>query len=1505
MPRSGQPANYGILRRSPQGLFSVRGLPPQLHLDGIYLNGLHELLPFWITNECGQRLVLDLASTADGALKVQRQNANWSAVGSAEREAYVTLADPAQTPAGSVPGEVRMVCSTRVQRAFSEVFNQLCGTSRIELAAGETAELVLVFVTGVATDGARTPELDACPPGHDAVRFGYVSWSAGITISTEADPAGAKAGRAGPDAYSASLRASLCRSVLEMDPPTSRIYLDDCVSGRLYERVLWVRNASAIELDWTITVVETTDSSSLSSLLLLDGDMQPLHGGHLEGGAGAQVVVRYTPHAAGEFLCRFLIENSNDPANMLHWVFRARASPLQKPKRVELLSDPDMSFGNCTSGVWYSRDAVFKNVSETPVVMRLWLEGNTGGLTMRSAVKIKQDDPGDQPADAAVLATGRPPDDAHAALSRRHSLAAADGDSSAGLATSEAHEDAASEGGSAEYSPTNSLPAARMEARQSGGGSASKAEVSEPGAAPGAVAQEGAPPGGARSMPDASVAGVDRRFPPRARPAQAHSGHRSALFDEVLIKPGAVRSVTLELMGNPVSGATVSAGQFGRQSFTLFCECSTATGGKKPERLPKGAEHAERNIERLSIPCTVNMCTPFVRVTPNLLDFGNVDVGTLQTMHLLVENLSQVEASIQCALESKVINCTRAPMSIPPMQSVSIRVDIYPRRVNARYRKQIIVRNKHNRLNDSIVEVRSTHVDQRCMAFHNVFYKTLVPHNEQNFVDFGTVPLNSQALRKINLRNICRCPIDIEISASAGADVATGDDSSDDSSMIAVYTIVPLAHNGAVTEEARRVARQLPLLERQAAMHSNIERFKEYTGGAVTVTTDVAAAAADSAPAVLQPGVFVDKCMERGHVCLVPFPLAQRSASQTASVDYLDIASTAVAKKWAVRVRAQGVTRPGRLQSRASGDSEDCVRPAVLAEPSVLPRASQPGHVVESASAMAGVLGRAGQILDEIVDQLDMIPQALFVSPQEENEYVRRQVDLRKYLDLLVESGFLRPARRIAIPALDDTPVLVILRPTGTPGPADKTLSLRLDANLYFRLAGLPGDMLPFTDNPQHAAFSSADQLPMRRFLIQASLCDSELEIGQKSINVGNMQVDEASRKYLVVQNRSETPLMYAIRKTGSIASGDIRFVDDNRYGVVRGFDSRKIVFVFTPSLTGVYNEQISIANVLNACGGKKAMLKAVVRRPSKFYIQSLLLEFGISTAHNPDGSTQPARIPLVVGQQGVSAQLLVIKNMTPKMRHVLVKPLEDMQAEPLPALLDQAHLRQTAAPARSGDPDPSARQPESLAGVQSEESGIVLDLLFPADVAVSALPKVLDRDTEEKIESLEQKLKIATRKDRPEKIAKYRAKLAKLRGAAHDPDGAAPPVAALAPELATSSPSAPPPPGLGSVERDAPLPVPMAPAPAAAQVRRMADATQLSIAIPANGDVSIPVAVVPRIADRSVVARLLGTQRQLVAGDVRQTLVVHEDKDKDNVKLVTLVASVLVVPEDVALDPQ
>ncbi|KAJ2558769.1 hypothetical protein EV175_000639 [Coemansia sp. RSA 1933] len=1543
--RRGLPANFELFSTSTNGLFSVRGLPKSTHLHRIYLNGLHLLFPFWITNETTEQLSLDLVSPADCSIKFQRDNANWSAVPSDNRESYVDIVNGIDDASkeGDGPDEVTMECNAGIQKEFCEVFNQMDGIKRLDLAPHETLELVLLYVSnepktnaqqtpvhsrrpsfgqlaasvnGTAS-GSGTSDTTAQPeqPGSDAKVGNKAGYQYTSNYSTIALQAMSEDKQTAIDRYSICLRTSFCKSVLEVDPPTSRVYIDDCVVGKLYERILAIKNASEIGLDWSMTVVESTDTTSLSSLQLLDKNMDPLNDGHLSAGESSTMLIRYTPQSVGEFLCRFLIENKNDPSNQRYWVFRARVSQRQKPKLVELLSEPYINFGDCTSGVWNYREISLRNVSETPIAMRFRVEGNTSNLKMKSSVKAWQDplDDGNtidgqqqQPVDASQLRnhTAETP-----ASNRSDAGLADDSLSESANANDGTQDEATSEGGGwdslrsqdADTGDTSSLtdrPGIPWRYSQGeilddgstqsdilgGGSDLQSTSTGKAAAAAGVAARRES------SGPLQDVLERDRRMHPRTRLTTSSYAHQPAQFDEVLIKPGSVRTVVLSLLGNPVNSASVNAGQFDRLTFTFFCEYAVSTSSKQPSRFPKNTPSSDSSEDRLSLPCTVNMCTPFVRVSPPMLDFGSVDVGMLKTMYLQIENLSQVEATVQCKLESKVINCMRTPLVIPPLQSKSVRVDIYPRRINARYRKQIIVRNKHNHLNDNVVEVRSVHVDQRRMAFHNLFYKTLVPQNEQNFVDFGTVPYNSRVMRKINLQNLCCCPVTIGLSTGDGGGAGTpfppgvdGDlestesleanrssssNNDSDGSMIAMYTVAPLIKDGAVTQVARDVAKQLPLLERQAVMHSNVEAFKERSGilrtseeiPAHSNTIDVSAQprtyssklqsnTGGGALRVLQPGIFVDKAVERGHACLVPFSRPGKPSTESpVSIEYLDVPVAFTRRQPSVRIQEHGnsdqlllLGEPGAVISHEGQTSP----PSSLDEQSA-----------EDVSTTV-IIDRAMDILDQIISNLDTVPKALFSSAKAEDEYVRRQVDLHKYIDLLVESGFLQPASQIVLPASGTELVVVMLRPSGEEqegggGPVGKPpVSPRFDANLYFRLIDRPSDLLPYTASTNAAVFANSYQLPVRRFLIQASLCHTELELGQKSINVGNMQVDEASRKYLVIKNRAETPLMYAIRKTGSIASGDIQFVDNNRYGVVRGFDSRKVVFVFKPSLNGVYNEQMSIANVLNAQGGKTAIIKAIVRRPSKFYIQSLVLEFG-NQGHRGDSSAEKEEGDVGILSVGVACsdvQILTIKNMTPTTRYLAVMAADILAKDGIQLPLPQSQQDQ--------------QQQQLWDGMLPPVGSIVLDPLFPPNIATSTVPKRhYDRETEEKIETLEQKMKIAVRKEQPEKIEKYRQKLAKLRNTGNGADAEKP----SGDEIV---------------------------------IRRLGNDRQVTVTLPPLCAADIPLVVVPRIVQQKG-GRKDRPVRSVSSDAVEAAvgyLVVHEEKDKDNVKLVTLKALVRAEP--------
>ncbi|KAJ2391782.1 hypothetical protein GGI23_005347 [Coemansia sp. RSA 2559] len=211
---------------------------------------------------------------------------------------------------------------------------------------------------------------------------------------------------------------------------------------------------------------------------------------------------------------------------------------------------------------------------------------------------------------------------------------------------------------------------------------------------------------------------------------------------------------------------------------------------------------------------------------------------------------------------------------------------------------------------------------------------------------------------------------------------------------------------------------------------------------------------------------------------------------------------------------------------------------------------------------------------------------------------------------------------------------------------------------------------------------------------------------------------------------------------------------------------------------------------------------------------------------------------------------------MTPKTRHLAVIAAD---------VLAKEGVVQLPAPQQSQD---QQQRQQAHHGALRPNASVVLDPLFPENVATAAVvPKRhYDRETEEKIETLEQKMKIAVRKKQPEKTEKYRQKLAKLRGTADGAADRADPTDAAKPEDA-------------------------------AVIRRLENDTQVAVTLPPLCTVDIPLVVVPRIAEQ---ARCAGGwahngNSSFAVVEAVGHLVVHEEKDKDNVKLVTLKALVRV----------
>eukprot|EP00026_Physarum_polycephalum_P016606 Phypoly_transcript_17551.p1 GENE.Phypoly_transcript_17551~~Phypoly_transcript_17551.p1 ORF type:complete len:106 (+),score=17.92 Phypoly_transcript_17551:29-319(+) len=87
-------------------------------------------------------------------------------------------------------------------------------------------------------------------------------------------------------------------------------------------------------------------------------------------------------------------------------------------------------------------------------------------------------------------------------------------------------------------------------------------------------------------------------------------------------------------------------------------------------------------------------------------------------------------------------------------------------------------------------------------------------------------------------------------------------------------------------------------------------------------------------------------------------------------------------------------------------------------------------------------------------------------------------------------------------------------------------------------------------------------ELAVRELMVTAKICKSMMDLAQRNINFGQITKYDYRTKTLVINNLSEVPLIYRIKKSGSIASLDLNISNVDKSGVVR-FSLILVIFIF------------------------------------------------------------------------------------------------------------------------------------------------------------------------------------------------------------------------------------------------------------------------------------------------------------------------------------------------------
>ncbi|WVF72612.1 hypothetical protein IAT40_007430 [Kwoniella sp. CBS 6097] len=952
-------------------------------------------------------------------------------------------------------------------------------------------------------------------------------------------------------------------------------------------------------------------------------------------------------------------------------------------------------------------------------------------------------------------------------------------------------------------------------------------------------------------------------------------------IEEMTMRPGTeYRIFVLHRPPLDMSSPPETAGALRKSTFKVYLEYAPSIS-----RSSSTPSKTKRTIH-----CSVESCTSLIRLPHGrTLDFGQVTVGASRSLPLIIENLSALSAKVEIAAISKVISANRNVIVIPPFEKVEEKLEFFPRRINEKYEKQMFVRNLLNRKDDQLVNIRSRNVDVYNLTLHSHLYRILTPSGS-NFLDFGSVVINSPSIRIMHVENLSNSRLILELSASQPEDIELFVKAEDE----------PLARQKAIAEGKYPNAdaglermTSPPNGELKERFMETLQELSEKSGGAIGIkkgkTREKSAGKAkkegvegesksiiQQVAAALKKGgrgrpvqlygnavVFKDRALLEPHeyldlaagppVSTHRSPRAKRFtlldtieqedktklSGRHEKIPKLDFAAGAKAtgstgkegKKKGKHSHQHGHSHaPSQVQSPSQADSgshSTITSPKATTvpstnQPSPLPSMHSPLQAAQNGVSRSGpemklnLATLASEVMQRIipetggrkspaltakrpaipkpnaeatlpttdpsklsVDELLLAIEAhetkksgmTHTSLDEEEAFVRRTIALRKELQNAISAGKLIPARTMCVEQRKTRGVVVVMTPNGSIRPHISTRAKRADSRIFIKLVEFDRSLLSesgrgaasINHDPSTAAetlgeglsgvSTSAEkpttpslennELPIRDLIIRSSCVRSVLEVQQSSINFGACDKGEVKEKTIVIHNKSDTIGLFRLRTSGSIASGDLK-LGLGRYGVISAFGRKEVEnFSFTPSLTGNYQETITVENVLDSWNDQSVSVKAVVRKVPAFKVEPSTLDFGIvdpasaasaassattktdSKSKNKDGKDK-VKNNNKTSSSWPSAQSFVVTNISKHDRTFVVTV--------------------------------NSLNPKSFAQ---------LSLTRDEKDAGTALSKT----EEEEVEAILQKLKIARRKGKAEKIQKYEARLAEL-GVLGEPEG-------------------------------------------------------------------------------------------------------------------------------------
>ncbi|KAF2076702.1 hypothetical protein CYY_002015 [Polysphondylium violaceum] len=612
------------------------------------------------------------------------------------------------------------------------------------------------------------------------------------------------------------------------------------------------------------------------------------------------------------------------------------------------------------------------------------------------------------------------------------------------------------------------------------------------------------------------------------------------------------------------------------------------------------------------------VCLSAVKV-PTEINLGDCTVGNLRTKNIHLHNLSDLPAALQVRYQSKVISLTPLSFNIPPKQSYDLQLDFLPRKNNPDYRKQITFVNVKSPTNDQqFLEIRANNLDEHSVNVHSKYYHLEMPLNRNN-IDFGEVIVNCSSVRTFNIKNISKGTLELKLSTSLPDEiklyqecdnpVARGTSGLNGSSS---STIHPDSKSQSAKQNSLQeyISKFFEGEEIDSIAKNNAN--SQYLDLALIPKTkkdknDKAAGSSTGTgeketPTSTTPNQSSNSSNSNttGPTQL-PTSTTNSRANSRASSPSFDSSNNNNNNNNSSNSNTSGTSniKDREINNSFEQNEEDSVdqqqQQQLDSEKRNISLSSSSG--VDATTSTTIVSSSASTIL-QFVNSFEENDPPLFTDAEAENIYISSQIDKFKKLDQYVQSGRLKLLDTITIPVKSEVTIYMICVVNDSKRPWLGSKLKNMEAKLFISLQKV--NNIDIVDSP------------VRELSINTKVCKSIMDLAQRNINFGNIVQYDYRTKSLVINNLSQVPLIYRIKKSGSITSGNLSIVNVDRMGIVRPYRKREVQFVFKPTFSGVFDEKLVIENIYDSANNQTVHIKANVKKPRHFFLNTLDIDFGL-----------------------------------------------------------------------------------------------------------------------------------------------------------------------------------------------------------------------------------------------------------------------------------------------------